>query len=222
MVRLVPPIVGVRLPGTFYGVRVEDWGAPQEGEAWLLKNPTLDRLSKVHPATPLTLFVPILTAAIALARSGHGLSWGAVSALAAAGLFFWTFAEYVLHRGMFHFTPRSRPALVAAYLIHGVHHAYPDDPSKLVMPPVLSLPLAAAFYLLFTAILGPAWGKAFFGGFILGYLWYDMTHYIVHARPMRSAWARAIVKNHMLHHFQVPTRRFGVSNPLWDYVFRTR
>jgi sterol desaturase/sphingolipid hydroxylase (fatty acid hydroxylase superfamily) len=28
-------------------------------------------------------------------------------------------------------------------------------------------------------------------------------------------------QHHMHHHFQTPDKRYGVSSPLWDYVFGT-
>jgi sterol desaturase/sphingolipid hydroxylase (fatty acid hydroxylase superfamily) len=28
-------------------------------------------------------------------------------------------------------------------------------------------------------------------------------------------------QQHMHHHFKTPNKRFGVSSPLWDYVFGT-
>ena len=31
-------------------------------------------------------------------------------------------------------------------------------------------------------------------------------------------WVR---RHHMLHHAQTPDKRFGVSSPIWDYVFGT-
>ena len=35
--------------------------------------------------------------------------------------------EYVIHRFSFHFAPRGYVGVMLAYLIHGVHHAYPED-----------------------------------------------------------------------------------------------
>lgn len=46
------------------------------------------------------------------------------------GIFIWTFMEYCLHRFIFHFDdnlPDNRYALIAHYLLHGIHHAFPLD-----------------------------------------------------------------------------------------------
>ena len=65
------------------------------------------------------------------------------------------------------------------FIIHGIHHDHPNDKMRLVMPPSVSIPLAAIFFLGFWLVLGNAAFPAF-GGFMLGYLAYDYTHYYLH------------------------------------------
>ena len=36
------------------------------------------------------------------------------------------------------------------FIIHGVHHDHPNDKLRLVMPPAVSIPLAALFFGAFT------------------------------------------------------------------------
>ena len=74
---------------------------------------------------------------------------------------------------------------------------------------------------LFRAILGPVWVEPFFACFILGYLAYDYTHFAIHSRRQRSRLGRYLQRHHMLHHFATPNARWGVSSPLWDWIFRT-
>jgi sterol desaturase/sphingolipid hydroxylase (fatty acid hydroxylase superfamily) len=38
---------------------------------------------------------------------------------------------------------------------------------------------------------------------------------------MKSRLAQMVKHHHILHHFQDPAKRYGVSSPLWDYVFGT-
>ena len=95
------------------------------------------------------------------------------------------------------------------------------------MPPVLSIPLAALFYGVFylvTVILlkTPYWINPLFSAFLTGYLIYDLGHYAQHHLPMRSGYAHYIKRYHMPHHYKTPTQRFGVSSPVWDYVFGTK
>jgi hypothetical protein len=62
----------------------------------------------------------------------------------------WTFLEYVFHRFPFHLTPHNKLEVIIGYLIHGVHHAFPEDPERLVTPLVITLPVGAV-------ILGLLW-----------------------------------------------------------------
>jgi sterol desaturase/sphingolipid hydroxylase (fatty acid hydroxylase superfamily) len=143
------------------------------------------------------------------------------------GLFLWTLAEYLLHRFLFHYHPKTETQKKIFFLFHGVHHAQPQCKTRLVMPPVLSIPLALVFYgffhLLFGGILGGShWVGPLFSGFILGYLAYDLTHYATHHFPMRKGIWKWLKRHHMRHHYKNPDLRFGVTSPLWDYVFKTQ
>jgi len=207
--------------GRILGIRVADWPPANAGEARLLDNPRLERLTRVHPAAPSVLFLPVIVAL--LWRSAfHHAPHGGMSVAVLAGLVLWTLIEYAIHRGLFHLRPRRRIGLALAYLIHGVHHAYPTDRGRLVMPPVVTVPLAVAFYALFVAAAGQPLGEALYAGFLAGYVGYDTLHYVVHIRPARARWLAVLQRNHMRHHFERHDRRFGVSTTLWDHVFRTR
>jgi sterol desaturase/sphingolipid hydroxylase (fatty acid hydroxylase superfamily) len=143
-----------------------------------------------------------------------------------AGLFLWTFAEYMLHRFLFHHQPTSPLQERIMFLFHGIHHAQPQVKTRLVMPFPVSLPMAFLFYGLFYLILGtllraPQWVATLMAGYIAGYLAYDLTHYATHHWPMRSGAAKFLKRYHMQHHYKDPNTRFGVSSPLWDHVFGT-
>jgi len=143
------------------------------------------------------------------------------------GLFIWTLAEYLLHRFVFHYRPRNATQEKIIYLFHGIHHHQPQCKTRLVMPPVVSIPLAFIFYGLFSLILGnlfgaPHWVTPMVAGFTIGYLTYDLTHYATHHFAMRSGWWKYVKRYHMVHHYRTPDARFGVSSPLWDIVFKTK
>ena len=75
--------------------------------------------------------------------------------------------------------------------MHGVHHDHPNDPMRLVMPPSVSVPLSALFYLAFYFVLGSTYALAFGAGFLGGYLLYDMTHYHLHHHTPQDARRQA-------------------------------
>ena len=66
--------------------------------------------------------------------------------LVVAGYALWTLFEYWLHRLVFHFEPDHGIGARLHWIIHGVHHDHPNDPLRLVMPPSVSIPLAAAVF----------------------------------------------------------------------------
>jgi 4-hydroxysphinganine ceramide fatty acyl 2-hydroxylase len=137
------------------------------------------------------------------------------------GLFLWTLTEYVLHRYLFHFEPKSAIGKRIHFLTHGVHHDYPQDSKRLVMPPLVSIPLAFAFFFLFLAIFGDNYLPPVFAGFIFGYICYDEIHYATHHAPLKGKVGLFLKHHHVKHHYKDPNMRYGVSSPLWDYVFGT-
>ncbi len=195
----------------------------------LFKSDFLEFFTHISPIAVIILWVPVagyfLIASILKAPAGHFPFYIPIGFL--AGLFVWTFAEYMLHRFVFHFEPKSERAKRIVFLFHGIHHAQPQIKTRLVMPPIVSIPLALLFYGLFYLLLAvllkmPHWVGPSFSGFIVGYLAYDLTHYATHHFPMRSKVAKFLKRYHMQHHYKTPNLRFGVSSPLWDLVFGTR
>ncbi|MEX2196820.1 MAG: sterol desaturase family protein [Thermoleophilaceae bacterium] len=185
----------------------------------MFESDMLDRLSRVHPAVPVLIFLPAVTIFAALALDGMSplitLAW------AVGGYFFWTLMEYWIHRVVFHFEPDHPIGARLHWIIHGVHHDHPNDPLRLVMPPSVSVPLGAAFMGLFLAVLGTPEAWAVAAGFFAGYLFYDMTHYALHHHRPKSRLGKQLRELHMRHHFQDHTAGYGISAPWWDHVFRT-
>ena len=138
----------------------------------MFKSGLLDRFTRVHHLVPVVIFLPAIVILFALGVDRLGL----LSALAFAvgGYFFWTLAEYWIHRVIFHFEPEKGIGARLHWIIHGVHHDHPNDPLRLVMPPGASIPLALVFYALFVLVLGSERAFAFGAGFLAGYLFYDV------------------------------------------------
>ena len=181
----------------------------------------MELFSHVHPVTPLVIYVPVIGYLLHLAVSQRGLSIGAAAGLFALGVLIWTLVEYTMHRCVFHYEPRSGWGKKLHFLVHGVHHDYPQDSSRLVMPPVVSIPLALIFYGLFLGVFGHL-APAAFAGLLFGYLCYDMIHYATHHLSMKRGMWLWLKQYHMRHHYKDDHSGYGVSSPVWDYVFRTR
>ena len=179
----------------------------------------LERLSCVNP-----VWLPLVFGPPALLLLGNGLvrgvSLATLGAWCLGGFIGWTLVEYVVHRFVFHFRPQGRVGLAVGYLIHGVHHAFPDDDRRWVIPLTVSIPTALLLYGLCRLLLGPV-HEPFFAGFLGGYLCYDLLHYLAHRGPATSRIGRFLRAYHLQHHYARPDRHFGISSPIWDHVFRT-
>jgi len=207
----------------------------------MFRSEVLERLSHVHPAVPHILYLPVIAVMLFLAfRAGQGLLL--IAGLVAGGALVWSALEYVIHRFVFHppqwiedetraVTASLGPtqAVIPAlptwrhkfyFLVHGVHHDYPNDSGRLVMPPSVSIPLAVLFFFLFQWLVGPLTPAAF-AGLVGGYLVYDTTHYLTHHSAGKTALGRYQKKRHFRHHYYDSTRNFGVSSPLWDAIWGT-
>ncbi len=182
----------------------------------------MEFFSKVHFSVPLILYVPVVGYCLYRGITNPELSATTVAGLFVAGIFAWTIAEYFLHRFVFHYHPTSKWGQRIHFIMHGVHHDYPNDSKRLVMPPSVSVPLAIIFYFGYVLLMGAAMSAPFFAGFVLGYLFYDMLHYAVHHATWNSKWFMAAKAHHLKHHFKDPENGFGVSSPLWDWIVGTR
>ena len=185
----------------------------------MFNHPFLERFTGTRPRTLVLIFLPVAGASLwAGLRSG----WSPLASclLFVAGVALWTLMEYLMHRFIFHLTPRGRVGVLFAYLIHGVHHAFPEDRRRWLMPPIVSVPVAAVLFLVLHLLIGAA-ASPLFAGAALGYLAYDLLHYASHARALRGRIARYLRQHHLTHHYRMPETRFGVSSPFWDRVFGT-
>ena len=179
----------------------------------------LDFFSRVHPAVPGLIFVPVI--AVMAAWSLQETALPATIGLAVGGYALWTLFEYWLHRIVFHFEPERGVGARLHWMIHGIHHEHPNDPLRLVMPPAVSVPLAALVFGVLYLVFGERYAPGLAAGFFAGYLVYDMLHYYLHHFVPHGRLGRMLRERHMRHHFQDDTRGFGISAPYWDEVFRT-
>jgi sterol desaturase/sphingolipid hydroxylase (fatty acid hydroxylase superfamily) len=187
----------------------------------MFKNDFMESLSRVHPSVPLIIFVPVILYMLYLSIFSFKLGGLSILGLMVFGVFIWTITEYLLHRFIFHWELKSKLGARIHFIFHGVHHDYPSDSRRLVMPPSVSIPLATLFFFLFEFLIGDISVMPFFAGFLIGYLFYDISHYAVHHFNMHSKFWLAIKNHHIKHHYQDPDKGYGVSSPIWDYVFRT-
>jgi sterol desaturase/sphingolipid hydroxylase (fatty acid hydroxylase superfamily) len=106
--------------------------------------------------------------------------------------------------------------------MHVVHH---DSPRAFIGTPTwISLGVIWLVFFL------PAWrgfslnvASGLTAGVMLGFLWYGILHHAIHHRRPRllASWVSAAAQRHRRHHYSGRPGNFGVTTPVWDYVFGT-
>lgn len=191
-----------------------------KGKAKIFRNQYLEYLTKTHPLLIWSIYLPFIIYLPYYANAMHGFSVLVITLIFLAGVVFWTFFEYIIHRFIFHWASGNPRIQRLAYILHGNHHEFPRDRQRLFMPAVPSLIIASIVFLIMYVLMGKN-VHAFFPGFILGYLLYASMHYAIHAWPPPFKWMKPIWRNHHLHHYKNDEKGFGVSTHFWDKVFGT-
>ncbi|MBS1763835.1 MAG: sterol desaturase family protein [Bacteroidetes bacterium] len=199
---------------------MENFKISNKGSATLFKNSFLEKLTRTNFIVPVLLYSIIGIVVFIYSARTFSMSIYQLLLLFFAGWLVFTLFEYLIHRFLFHFHADTEKQKELQYKIHGVHHHFPKDKDRLAMPVVLSLLLAAIFFFLFMILPGKS-GYPFFAGFISGYAAYLFIHYAVHRYRQPHNMLNILWKHHSLHHYKSENTAFGVSNPLWDYIFGT-
>jgi sterol desaturase/sphingolipid hydroxylase (fatty acid hydroxylase superfamily) len=133
---------------------------------------------------------------------------------ATAGLAAWTLTEYLMHRLILH---------NVAYFknLHDGHH---DDPKALIDTPIWAS-LTVLIVVVLTPsywALGPCDGLGFTFGMTLGYVVYSVVHHAMHFWSFpHDSYLYRCKHRHALHHYSEVDGNFGVTTPIWDYIFGT-
>jgi len=188
----------------------------------MFKSDFFEWFSRVPGWAPFATYLPVIAFFFwRIARRGD-VAWLTVAGLVALGLLVWTLAEYVLHRYVFHFVREAEWTKKLHFFLHGVHHDFPNDKDRLVMPLGASIPMAVLFYAIFYVVTGGVrFAEPLYIGFAFGYLAYDGSHYAIHHFKQTTRVGKYLKKHHMKHHHGDNFGGFGVSSPLWDLVFGT-
>jgi sterol desaturase/sphingolipid hydroxylase (fatty acid hydroxylase superfamily) len=195
---------------------------PQTKSPRIFDNKVLELLTRTHPLVITAMYITLGIFLIWTFASFHPeIPYWYTLLIAVGGFFSWTFAEYMMHRFFYHKSSDASFNTGFHYLFHGIHHEYPDDHERLVLPPIPSIIIASLFLGLFYLLMND-WAFVFGTGFLWGYLSYMNVHYIIHrfgtpSNKHLAFWWR----HHAIHHFQQHDRAFGVTTALWDHVFGT-
>lgn len=169
-----------------------------------------------------TIHLPLAAFVGYLGWSEHGLSVAHLAMLFVGGWALWSFTEYWAHRTLFHWVPPGKFGEKMHFILHGVHHDWPNDKFRLVFPPALSLSLGFLLFNIFKLLIGN-YAYGIYVGFASGYVYYDVMHFYLHWGRPKAKSLKKLKRHHLIHHSPQHgnDNRFGVSTRFWDVVFRT-
>jgi sterol desaturase/sphingolipid hydroxylase (fatty acid hydroxylase superfamily) len=180
------------------------------------------RIDKVQLYRPFAFYTAALVLMhVAVVRSGEGsLTTGAL--LFVGGLLTWGLYEYAVHRWVLHRVPREDGFNLPGNVTHLRHHADPNALDRLNVQFSESVPVCVVYCALAWGVTG-SWQAAvyLFTGLILGYFFYEYLDFQAHHGTSRGRLTRYFRKYHLQHHHYDATVRYGVTSPLFDYLFGT-
>jgi dihydroceramide fatty acyl 2-hydroxylase len=180
-------------------------------------------INKFELYKPFAFYAVVLAALNAAAFTSRA-EFSAAASLAslAAGLLSWGLFEYSIHRWVLHRVPPREGAGLPGNRTHLAHHADPNALDRLNVQLSESLPVCAVYFAAAWALTGDLRSAAFaYDGLMLGYFFYEYLDYQAHHGAARGAVVRYFRRYHLLHHHYDARVRFGVTSPLFDYLFGT-
>ena len=183
------------------------------------RNQQVDRFQLYKPYIFYVIVLCVMQSAVV--RSGES-SPAAAAGLFVGGLLTWGLYEYSVHRWVLHREPKSEGFNLPGNLTHLRHHADPNSLQRLNVQLSESVPVCVSYVLLAWALTG-SWQAAthLFTGLIAGYFFYEYLDFQAHHGTSRGRLTRYFRKYHLQHHHYDATVRFGVTSPLFDYLFGT-
>ena len=156
-----------------------------------------------------------------LARTGDA---GRCLPYVITGLLIFFLMEYITHRFQFHAPPVGSDFLKRLQRrMHYDHHVEPNRMDLLFLPIWYAIPAVVIYTLLYYKLTGSVMvTQGLLVGNLLGLLYYEYVHFSAHVNiTPRTAWGRYMKKYHLWHHYKNEHYWYGVTNPLFDYLFGT-
>ncbi len=167
---------------------------------------------------------PLLSIALLVAAFAGDSHHSALdlAGLLVSGIAMWTLLEYILHRFLLHAEFRNRTLRDLVNASHLNHHSAPRDRDQILVQLPFALITSALIYGILFAITRDTFkASGLISGIWMGFLYYEAVHYRVHVSLGHSQLLQQQRRAHFYHHFSNSEQCFGVTSPLWDYVFGT-
>lgn len=120
------------------------------------------------------------------------------------GLLLFTLVEYWVHRWPLH-----------TFFYSGAHERHHDHPAEYVAFPIWYTPVGFAVFFLIMPL-------PILAGFTVGYVWFLYWHHILHHFDL-TKWPRPVQRYALWHlaHHRLDDCNFGITVPVWDWLFGT-
>jgi len=110
------------------------------------------------------------------------------------------------------------------FFAHGIHHLTPNDSTRLTFPPTFSGVIALVIAQIPGTVI-PIWTgiHSAFAGVATGFVLYDTAHYYFHhgEATWLPMFLQKMKSTHLDHHYKNDNANYGVTSPLFDWVFGT-
>jgi sterol desaturase/sphingolipid hydroxylase (fatty acid hydroxylase superfamily) len=139
-----------------------------------------------------------------------------------AGMFYWTFLEYVIHRFLYHTNYRSEFMKYFMGSFHSYHHQDMSDHRVLnagFLMVYIVTPIVLSPFLFFTQDI--QFLSSLAAGLVCAHYFYEWVHYTLHYKVHQDGYLKYIQMYHLHHHDVADNKNFGNTSHFWDVVFST-
>jgi sterol desaturase/sphingolipid hydroxylase (fatty acid hydroxylase superfamily) len=134
-----------------------------------------------------------------------------------AGIFSWSFAEYLLHRFLGH-ACKGRNRFSREHL---AHHSNPDYFAPTWQKVLLAIAWFLGVFSVSQFLLGEIIALTYSISFACMYGFYEVLHRRIHTHAPLGRYGRMVRAHHLAHHFTDARQCHGVTSRIWDRVFDT-
>ena len=179
-------------------------------------------IDKFELYRPFVFYIVILTIMNVAAVNSGDVSFLQATGYTSIGLLIWGLYEYAVHRWVLHRVPSENGLDLPGNRTHLKHHADPLSLERLNVQLSESIPVCVVYCLIAWAATGSWQSMTYlYTGLMAGYFFYEYLDYQAHHGMARSRFVRYFRKYHLMHHHYDAKVRYGVTSPLFDYIFGT-
>lgn len=173
---------------------------------------------------PFFVLLAVLPALIVLLNLGEYEVFSVETlVLGLAGILYWTFFEYAMHRWPYHIHFTKKRARWFFETFHLYHHRNLNDYRVLNAGPLMIYPLLTLLVTPLYFIFSGDWNliAPIALSLTCSYVFYENVHYFIHYKKFESGYMNYIQRFHLHHHYKNWNANFGNTSHFWDVLLGT-